>query len=106
MFGTSPSTTNEWLKTSRCKDGWHRLAVCDDGLAVSIQAGKYFGSFPKEDGANYYSHVEIGGVRDEDAPSYFRPFRQGSPEHRIYWMVPIHLVDAMPAEHGGIVGRA
>lgn len=80
--------------------------TCRDGATLSVQAGRNKASRPREDNAGPYSHVEVGypNPRPEgDWWAYAESLGNGNGGRPtgIYGYVPVELVRAYVAEHGG-----
>ena len=81
----------------------YEIVTCADGFTVSIQAGKFNYSEPRDHGCAAYESVELG------FPNRPCIFIRDYAEHphklteSIYGYVPAHVVRRMIAGHGGIV---
>jgi hypothetical protein len=74
--------------------------VCKDGFTMSVQARKGCYCIPESD-TGPYTHVEVGYPSIH--PRKFAPY--GSREESIYARVPVEIVDAVIAQHGGIANK-
>ena len=79
--------------------------VCADGLTLSVQG--HFGaySYPRDDFADEYSEVEV--MCRPDADELFATYGR-SPDivgGNVIWpYVPVEIVEAVIARHGGLAG--
>ena len=73
--------------------------VCADGFTLSVQASSLHYSKPATD-MSPYTHVEVGDLYSV-APD-LDPYYNGG----VYAFVPVGVVDAIVAQHGGIAGPA
>lgn len=77
--------------------------VCSDGFSLSVQAGALLYSTPRED-AGPWSHVEVGypSERPEPWAEWERYVETPDrPTDTVYGYVPLVLVEALIASHGG-----
>lgn len=89
--------TNEFLKTAAVKyNNVKAMVECKDGFKVSVQASAFHYSKPREDGAEYYSHVELG-YPSMVPPDYILDFADDAlnPCYTVYQFVPVELVNKM-----------
>lgn len=101
--------TNEFLRKTFSKTifGTAALrpeAVCADGFTLSIQAsGMHYCRPSKDLQDGDYSEVELGNL--SETVEEFLPFAEDdeAPLATVYGYVPVEIVDAVLAEHGGIV---
>jgi hypothetical protein len=83
-----------------------KRTVCNDGISLSIQVGKYNYCHPREDFAEYTS-VEVGYIQNPDGTQYippreeWEPYADGSFPSSVYGYVPVELLEKFIAEHGG-----
>lgn len=75
--------------------------TCNDDTSLSVQASQYAYCTPRYD-VGPYSEVEVGFIKGTDAPESFRPYTDGKFPSDVYGYVPIDVVLAFIAEHGGI----
>ena len=75
--------------------------VCGDGLRLSVQASEFAYCEPRE---NYgpYSAVEIGFPSAEIPEIMEWAETPATPTKTVYGWVPVEVVDAVIAAHGGI----
>ena len=78
---------------------------CTDGTSLSIQASQDHYCSPRED-EGPYSCVEVGFIRDATGaplspPESWREYGDGQFPLSVYGYVPVGLVEAFIAEHGG-----
>lgn len=74
------------------------LAICNDGFSLSIQASSVHHS--KKDENGIYQTVELGRL---SSPEISLSEYEDGCDHKVYNFVPVTLVDAIIAKHGGIV---
>ena len=76
---------------------------CADGFTFSVQGhwGAY--SSPRDDFAEHYSSVEVGfpSERVEDLMPYIDG-ADSNPTQTVYGYVPLHIVEKIIADHGGL----
>jgi len=77
--------------------------VCADGYSLSVQAGALLYSTPRDD-CGPWSHVEVGFP--DACPEPWETWRQYAdeeerPTRTVYANVPLELVEALVALHGG-----
>jgi hypothetical protein len=75
--------------------------ACADGFSMSVQAGVALYSSPRDD-AESYSMVEIGfpSERVDEFMKYAED--PDKPTDTVYAYVPVGIVDAVIARHGGV----
>ena len=74
--------------------------VCHDGFTVSVQAGDGKGSKPAVNGADHYTHVEVGYLSAwDDLLSLY-----GDKDDSVFWYVPVAVAEALIIKHGGFKG--
>ena len=100
-------TINEYLRKYRKVNefGMSRTrprVKCADGYSVSVQAGYGLYSHPRVD-ADTYTHVELGFPSTEDYLLGGYAQDENRPLKTVYPFVPVDVVDALLARHGGIV---
>ena len=78
------------------------IILCDDGFSVSVQAGDYSYCQPRNNDGPY-THFELGfpNMPDELIQVYAEDPDQ--PTETVYPQVPLELVLALIAKHGGRV---
>jgi hypothetical protein len=77
---------------------------CGDGFNVSVQAGELLYSTPREDHGPW-SHVEVGYPSERPEPwADWEGYAEEAdrPTTTVYGYVPLELVEALIASHGGI----
>ena len=80
---------------------------CADGYVVSIQASSNHYCSPRADGRDVqYEAVELGYPNQPDELILEYAEEPDSPCETVYGYVPVDVVDALCAKHGGIVGTA
>ena len=95
-------TVNEYLQEHQGKRPPIPAIVCVDGLRMSVQASEYTYCTPRVTGADYYSHVEVG-FPSEAVPELMEYAETPeTPTKTVYGWVPVEVVDAVIAAHGGI----
>lgn len=100
-------TLREFLMASRRPrfldtDGSRARLYCMDGFNVSVQAGEEFESVPREDLPDCgYTAVELGfpSEFEECLHKYAEDKRKMT--HTVYCRVPVEVVEALVAKHGG-----
>lgn len=81
----------------------HRPIVCKDGTTLSVQASSNHYSMPREDKADFYTHVEVGFPSIPPPDTWLDYADSGKGKHSsVYGYVPVELVQAFIDEHGGI----
>ena len=78
---------------------------CNDGVSLSIQAGKSKYCTPRDDDGPYWT-MEVGFIRDANGvlmapPESWAAHSDGPFPSSIYGYVPVEMIDAFIAEHGG-----
>ena len=75
--------------------------TCEDGFSISVQANSGAYCLPR-DHIGTWSHVECGFP--SDVPTEIMDYIEdsSSPTSTVYGYVPIELVEALIARHGGI----
>lgn len=119
------TTINEYLLLHKKVETWsegytyrHNVPhiVCRDGFRMSVQAsGRHYCDtdewtqaegyrFTNKDLVGSFTKVEVGKV---SAPEpLLDPFiEERGAEHEVYFDVPVEIVDAIIAKHGGIVAH-
>ena len=81
----------------------HPRVTCADGFSMSIQAGEYLYSTPRMNLlSGNYAAVEVGfpSAREEA----LMPFAEDAdtPTRTVYRYVPVEIVEAIIAAHGGL----
>ena len=77
--------------------------VCADGFSMSVQAGEYNYSAPREDGASRYFSVEIGYPSQKESLIIEYAENPSEPTMTVYPWVPAAVISLICAKHGGIV---
>jgi len=80
----------------------YERVVCVDGFTVSIQAGSFLYSIPRLDRAKAYTHVEAGFPSERDPLLHKYQEGPGDPTEDVYGYVPVSVIRAVIARHGGI----
>ena len=81
----------------------YKKIKCKDGFSMSVQAGETQYCYPRENGADRYTEVEIGFPnRLEDLILEFAD-DSDRPTETVYGYVPVSVVSLVIAKHGGIV---
>lgn len=80
--------------------------VLKDFVKLSIQTSEYHYCSPRENNCPYYDLVEVGFIEKEGkrypAPESWIPFaEEGHVLSDVFAYIPIELVNAFIAEHGG-----
>ncbi len=120
-------TINEYLLFHKKVEVWsegytyrHNVphVVCADGFRMSVQAsGRHYCEtdewtrdeerqlwFTNKDTVNSFTHVEIGKISTPE-PDLDPFIEERGAEHEVYLDVPVEIVDAIIAKHGGIVAH-
>jgi hypothetical protein len=100
---------NEYLEATRDErnaKGYKFLTVrpaivCGDGLELSVQASHTHYCLPRENDGPY-SAVEIGFPSDVIPEIMEWAETSATPTETVYGYVPVEVVDAVIAAHGGI----
>ena len=80
--------------------------ICSDGVSLSIQASRTHYCEPRDDEGPYYE-MEVGYIQDANGdtlapPESWLPYADRTEfPIVVYGYVPIELIDAFIAEHGG-----
>jgi hypothetical protein len=115
-MATGTTTTVEYLRTGRPAKDYTNVAgrayatalpriACEDGFSLSVQAGRYLYSTPRED-RGPWTHVEVGFPSAQPEPwADWKTYAEDSavPTNTVYSYVPLELVEALIASHGGEV---
>lgn len=85
----------------------HPRVICADGFSMSVQAGEHLYCRPRINLLNgNYTAVEVGfpSAREEA----LMPFAEDAdtPTSTVYGYVPVEIVEAVIAAHGGLAGAA
>ena len=93
---TNIGTSRQWAKS-------RERIKCADGFDLSVQAGEYLYSTPRVD-AGPWTHVEVGFPSDRPEPwaewsQYVED--EKDPTGTVYAYVPLEMVEALVASHGG-----
>lgn len=106
-------TINEYLAAEHAKYtermgsdvGQFRFAdriKCADGLTLSVQASEYHYCIPRLS-VGPWSHVEVGYPSERVGELMPYVEDENYPCDTVYGAVPVDVVDAVIAEHGGMV---
>lgn len=83
---------------------WYDRVTCADGTSLSVQASRCMYATPRND-VGPYTHVEVG-FPSVPPPETWREFCDSGPVDDptsfVYGYVPVHLVRAFIAAHGGM----
>ena len=103
------SVLREWLKNTYKVSKYGGLEtrpriVCNDGFSMSVQAGYFLYSMPREDlKSGAYTEVEIGFPSErEDLICVFAESHENYTE-TVYPYVPVEIVEKVIEKHGGII---
>ena len=78
------------------------MAICGDGMAVSIQHSHTHYCIPRMDGSHNYLSAEVG-YPSEEPPEHWVQWQDGDAE--VWGYVPIEEIEEWVAGHGGITVR-
>ena len=80
-----------------------KAVVCADGFKMSVQAHEGAYCEPRVDGAERYTHVEVGypSMQEPLIMEYCEDPQR--PTDTVYGWVPTHVVSLVIAKHGGMV---
>ena len=78
-----------------------RRVSCADGFTMSVQASQYTYCTPRFDNAAHYSHVEIGFPSEQEPDIMEWAESPEDPTGSVYGWVPVEVVEAVIAKHGG-----
>ena len=104
---------NEYLEATRCVSSAkfgifgeflsvRPKIICGDGLILSVQASEGHYCLPRENDGPYTA-VEIGFPSDVIPEIMEWAETPSTPTETVYGCVPVEVVDAVIAAHGGIV---
>ena len=84
-----------------------RKVTCKDGLQLSVQGSSFHYCSPRDD-EGPYTRVEVGFIEMNGEqfapPEQWREYADGDEfPTSVYGYVPVDLVHALIAEHGGMV---
>ncbi len=81
----------------------YKRIQCADGASVSVQAGRYMYSTPRQD-CGPYTHVEAG-FPSVAPPNSWREYQDGNEDtlDTVWGYMPIALVREFIDAHGGMV---
>ena len=81
----------------------NEAVVCADGFRMSVQANQGAYCTPREDGADSYTHAEVGFPNLVE--ELLLPYAEDpeKPRGTVYPWVPSHVIVAVCAKHRGIV---
>lgn len=77
--------------------------TCRDGFSLSVQASSVNYCDPREDLETGYTRVEVGYPSEQVEELMLYAEHPLSPTATVYPYVPVEIVDAVIAAHGGIV---
>jgi len=95
---------NQRIASTKRQDGqFSPLArvTCSDGFSVSIQAGQYVYSAPRDDIGSWVS-FELGFPSDADDLILLYAEDADQPTETVYGYVPASVVNDLIAKHGGL----
>lgn len=100
-------TVKEYLESTFDNKNQYQVrdrVKCSDGYSVSIQGGTYTHYCSPRRHVNRYEEVELGfpSMVDEELMEYAED--KSDPTDTVYGYVPIDVIEAVIAKHGGIVG--
>ncbi len=100
-----PHSTYQWLQDT-AKPGRHSLEtrkriVCTDGFSMSVQANEGSYCTPRDD-IGPWSACEIGFPSEPEQAIVSYAEDADKPTETVYGWVPVDVVDAVIAKHGGI----
>ena len=81
----------------------HKRVVCLDGFSMSVQATETNYCTPRINGAERYTHVEVGFPSEEEELLMEWAEDREKPTDTVYPWVPSQLVALVCAKHGGII---
>jgi len=76
--------------------------TCADGFNMSVQADKDFCCEPQIDDAKWYTAMEIGFPSEIESLILEYANNKEYPITTIYEFVPVEVIDAVIAKHGGL----
>lgn len=79
--------------------------ICADGVSLSIQGNVVAYCLPRNN-AGPYTHMEVGFISDKEKkpmapPQSWADYADGDFPSDVYGWVPVELIEAFIAEHGG-----
>ena len=101
------ASVNEFLKaTFRMEYGMSKPRphiICKDGFEFSVQAGQFFYSTPRADGADIeYTECEVGmPSAEEDLRIPYMEADDDGPTAAIYPYTPVEVIEKVIEKHGG-----
>lgn len=99
------SVINEFFKATKGKRApFYPRVHCADGFHMSVQA--HYGAYcsPRVDASPFYVEAEIGFPSErEDLIMQYIDGDDSDPTQTVYGYVPVDVIDAVIAKHGGIV---
>ena len=75
--------------------------TCKDGFSMSVQVGDGKYCSPRKDGATHYTAAEIGFPSEAEPLIMEWVEDADDPTGTVYGYVPITVIDAVIAKHGG-----
>ena len=94
---------NEYISNNRIgyKNTMVRQVQCADGFKMSVQASSFHYCYPRTNEATHYDTVEIGypSAKEELIMDYAE--EPTTPCGTVYAQVPVEVVNAVIAKHGG-----
>ena len=80
----------------------NKRIICNDGFEVSVQANEGAYCFPRIDGAESYTEVEVGYPSEKDDLIMKYAEQPSQPTETVYAYVPVEIVYLLLTKHGGI----
>jgi len=104
----TPFDFNEYQRTTKRSDRtrWRSSVLppikCADGFHFSVQASEFHYCNPRFDGMHEYETVEVGFPSER--VELLMPWCEdpSCPTETVYGRVPVEVVNAIVAEHGGV----
>ena len=75
--------------------------ICADGFHMSVGVGVFYFSRPRNCDAEEYTHMGIEFPSDADPLILEYAYDKDHPTETFYIYVPVDLIDAVIAKHGG-----
>ena len=100
-------TVKEFLESTFNSSNKYQVrakAICADGYSVSIQGGTHGHYCSPRTHTNVYEAVELGYPSAIDVELLEYAEEPNDPTGSVYGYVPIDVIEAVIAKHGGIVG--
>ena len=81
----------------------NKMIICKDKFQMSVQAHEYAHCLPRKDGAESYTHVEVGFPNSAEALLMEYAEEPNDPTGTVYGYVPAALVYTIIVKHGGMI---